>query len=209
MSRARGVGVTATRLGATIGVMDAPATSDNDVQQRAIARIAAGDEDAFSAFYREHLDAVVAFFARRVGDRELAFDLTAETFAAVVAGAGAYRGEAPPVAWLFGIARNKLRESLRRDRVADAARRRLGLEPVLVEDSDLRRIEERVTSGEGALSRALAGLTEPTRLALLARLVEEEEYGEIAARMRCSEQVVRQRVHRGLKQLRAGLGEEP
>ena len=33
-------------------------------------------------------------------------------------------------------------------------------------------------------------------------------YGEIAVRLRCSEQVVRQRVHRGLKQLRANLEEE-
>jgi RNA polymerase sigma-70 factor (ECF subfamily) len=173
-----------------------------------LAKIAAGDEDAFSVFYREHLDAVVAFFARRVGDRELAFDLTAETFAAVVSGAGAYRGDAPPVAWLFGIARNKLRESLRHDRVADEARRRLRLEPLLVEDADLRRVEERAAGGEGALDHALAELPESTRAALLARLVEERDYGEIAARLRCSEQVVRQRVHRGLKQLRAGLEEK-
>ena len=177
-------------------------------QPSTVARIAAGDEQAFAAFYREHLDAIVAFFARRVGDRELAFDLTAETFAAVVAGAGGYRGDAPPAAWLFGIARNKLRESLRHDRVADAARRRLRLEPLIVEDADLRRIEERNTAGEHALSVALAELPEDTRAALLARLVEEQDYGEIAERLRCSEQVIRQRVHRGLKQLRAGLQEK-
>jgi RNA polymerase sigma-70 factor (ECF subfamily) len=170
--------------------------------------IAAGDDAAFAVFYREHLDAVVAFFQRRVSDRELAFDLTAETFAAVVVSAGAYGGDAPPVAWLFGIARNKLRESLRRDRVADAARRRLGMEPIALDDEALQRVEERAGSGESALMRALDDLGEATRAALLARLVEELQYGEIAARLRCSEQVVRQRVHRGLKQLRANLREE-
>jgi RNA polymerase sigma-70 factor (ECF subfamily) len=51
-------------------------------------------------------------------------------------------------------------------------------------------------------------LPEATRSALLERLVEEREYGEIAARLSCSEQVVRQRVHRGLKTLRANLREE-
>jgi len=101
-----------------------------------------GRADAFSAFYREHLDVVLAFFRRRVSDRELAFDLTAETFAAVVVGAGTYAGEAPPVAWLFGIARNKLRESLRRDRVQEAARHRLGLEPILLDNVDLERVED-------------------------------------------------------------------
>ncbi len=183
----------------------APSRSD---EATLLSRIAAGDDDAFSAFYREHLDAVVAFFRRRVGDRELALDLSAETFAAVVVSAGTYGGDAPPVAWLFGIARNKLRESLRRDRVADAARRRLGMEPVVFDDADLRRVEERAGSGEGDLTRALGALPEATRTALLARLVEEQEYGAIAARLRCSEQVVRQRVHRGLKQLRADLKEE-
>jgi len=173
-----------------------------------LRRIAAGDDEAFSLFYREHLDAVVAFFARRVGDRELAFDLTAETFAAVVVSAGTYSGDAPAVAWLFGIARNKLRESLRRDRVADAARRRLGMEPIALDDAALERVEERAGSGEGALQLALEALPELTRSALLARLVEERDYGEIAARLQCSEQVVRQHVHRGLKTLRANLREE-
>jgi RNA polymerase sigma factor (sigma-70 family) len=184
--------------------MDSSRDQDADL----LRRVAAGDEDAFSAFYREHLDAVVAFFQRRVGDRELAFDLTAETFAAVVVSAGSYSGDAPPVAWLFGIARNKLRESLRRDRVADGARRRLGMEPIALDDAALERVEERATTGEDELQRALAELAQDTRAALLERLVEEREYGEIAARLECSEQVVRQRVHRGLKQLRASLEEE-
>jgi RNA polymerase sigma-70 factor (ECF subfamily) len=182
--------------------------SSRDDESGLLRRVAAGDEDAFSAFYREHLDAVVAFFARRVGDRELAFDLTAETFAAVVVGAGSYSEDAPPVAWLFGIARNKLRESLRRDRVADAARRRLRMEPIALDDAALERVEERAGSGESDLQRALSELPPDTRVALLARLVEEQDYGEIAARLECSEQVVRQRVHRGLKALRANLREE-
>lgn len=90
---------------------------------------ARGDDDAFAAFYRRYVPAVTGFFLRRVGDGELAFDLTAETFAAVAAGCGRFRaGEAPAGAWLFGIAANKLRESLRRGRVEADARRRLGLE---------------------------------------------------------------------------------
>ncbi len=182
-------------------------TGSNDASL--LSRIAGGDDGAFSEFYREHLDAVVAFFMRRVGDRELALDLTAETFAAVVVGAGAYSEQAPPVAWLFGIARNKLRDSYRRKRVEDAARRRLRMEPLVLDSVDLERVEERAASGESSLARLLEQLPEQTRTALMARLVEEQEYSDIAAQLQCSEQVVRQRVHRGLKRLRAGLGEEP
>jgi RNA polymerase sigma factor (sigma-70 family) len=173
----------------------------------ALRRSAAGDQEAFSAFYRKHLDTVLAFFMRRVSDRELALDLTAETFATVVVSAGTYRGDGPPVAWLLGIARNKLRESLRQDRVADVARRRLGIEPLALDDAGLALVEERAGRGESALMRALQELPEDTRTALLARVVGEQEYGDIAARLRCSEQVVRQRVHRGLERLRTGMKE--
>jgi RNA polymerase sigma-70 factor (ECF subfamily) len=169
--------------------------------------IAAGDDAAFAVFYRAHVDGIVAFFRRRVESPELAFDLAAETFAAVVVSAESFNGDAPAVAWLFGIARNKLRESLRRARVEDAARRRLGLHPIVLTDSDLEHVDEMADGGE-ALHRALATLSGPTREALLARHVEELEYTEIAARMACSEQVVRQRVHRGLTRLRASLKEE-
>jgi RNA polymerase sigma factor (sigma-70 family) len=172
-----------------------------------VRAIAAGDDAAFAVFYRAHVDGIVAFFRRRVESPELAFDLTAETFAAVVVSAESFNGDAPAVAWLFGIARNKLRESLRRERVEDAARRRLGLEPIVLADTDIERIDEMADGGH-ALARELAALPEPTREALLARHVEELEYAEIATRLACSEQVVRQRVHRGLSQLRAGLKEE-
>jgi RNA polymerase sigma-70 factor (ECF subfamily) len=185
-------------------MMRAERQGDDDL----LRRIAQGDDAAFSKFYRSHLDAIVAFFRRRVGDSELAFDLTAETFAAVIVSAASYKGDAPPLAWLYGIARNKLRESLRRGRVEDAARRRLGMEPITLHDTDLERVEDRATAGGSDLSRQLAALPALTRDALLARLVEELEYEEIAARLGCSEQVVRQRVHRGLTRLRAGMKEE-
>lgn len=170
-----------------------------------LTRIAAGDDRAFAAFYRAHLDAVIAFFRRRVADPELAFDLAAETFAAVVVSASSYAGDGVVAAWLYGIARNKLRESMRRGRVEDAARARLGAEPVALTDRDLERIEERAAAGDGALERELAALPEPTRRALLARVVAERGYDDIAAELCCSEQVVRQRVHRGLRRLRAGM----
>jgi RNA polymerase sigma-70 factor (ECF subfamily) len=172
-----------------------------------IARIAAGDEDAFSAFYRAHVGGVLAFLRKRVGDPELAFDLTAETFAAVVVGASSFSGDGPAVGWLYGIARNKLRESLRRGRIEDDARTRLGMERIVVEDEGLERVEAAATAGESQLALELKRLPELTRRALVSRIVTEREYSEIAAELECSEQVARQRVHRGLTRLRAVLKE--
>ena len=43
---------------------------------------ARADPLAFGAFYRRHEERMLAFFLGRVGDAEVAADLTAETFAA-------------------------------------------------------------------------------------------------------------------------------
>ena len=170
-----------------------------------LAAAAGGDDRAFAVFYRRHLDGVVAFLRRRVPAPEQAFDLAAETFAVVALTPGAYRGEGPATGWLYGIARNVLRGSLRSGRIEDAARRRLQLEPTFLTDDDLAAVEDRSAAGAEPLRAALDALPDAMREALLARVVEERPYPEIAAELECSEHVVRQRVHRGLARLRAGL----
>ena len=73
------------------------------------------DPDAVERFYREHVEAVQRFVARRVEDRYLAADLTADVFVAVIESAGSYRrSRGEPVAWLYGIARNVVAGERRR-----------------------------------------------------------------------------------------------
>jgi RNA polymerase sigma factor (sigma-70 family) len=175
-----------------------------------LTRFAGGDPDAFVAFYRRHLPAILGFFLRRTGDPELTADLTAEVFAAALLAAERYRpGERPALAWLYGIAAHKLADSRRRGRVEDDARRRLALEPLTIDDAGLARVEELADVGAGAdgLEDAMVSLPDSQRDAVLARVVHERPYAEIAAEMRCSEHLVRQRVSRGLRALRAQITE--
>src|SRR5580698_2965522 len=96
-----------------------------------VAAIVARDEAAFTVLYRRYLPLVARWCLRETGNREIAADLSAEVFAAALISARRYRPEQGSVlAWLLGIARNKLLESRRRNRVEDSARRRLRLEPV-------------------------------------------------------------------------------
>jgi RNA polymerase sigma-70 factor (ECF subfamily) len=178
------------------------ASQDDDL----LTRFAAGDPDAFVVFYRRHLGAMLGFFLRRTGDPELTADLTAEVFAAALIGAGGYRpGERPELAWLYGIAAHKLADSRRRGRVEDEARRRLALEPLTIDDADLAQVEEIASLGDA--QAALMSLPPEQRDSVLARVVHERSYAEIAGQMHCSEMLVRQRVSRGLRALRARMKE--
>jgi RNA polymerase sigma-70 factor (ECF subfamily) len=171
-----------------------------------LAQFAAGDAEAFVAFYRRHLTAVLGFFLHRTGNPELTADLTAEVFAAALLAAERYRpGERPALAWLYGIAAHKLADSRRRGRVEDDARRRLALEPLVIDDEELARVQE--MADPGAAEAAVLTLPPAQRDAVLARVVDERPYAEIAQEMQCSELLVRQRVSRGLRALRAHIQE--
>ena len=135
----------------------------------------ARDPAAFGTFYERHERLVLGFCMRRVGDPELAADLAAETFAAALVGARRYRaGGAPASAWLVGIARNVLASSVRRSQVEDRARRRLGMEPIALDDELLARIER--LGGDARVEALLARLTPEQSDAVRARVLEEEDY---------------------------------
>jgi RNA polymerase sigma factor (sigma-70 family) len=98
-----------------------------------------------------------------------------------------------------------LGHSLRRGQVDSRARERLDLAPLALEDSDLERVLALADAGRGPATRLLAELPVPERTALVARVIDERSYAEIAARLGCSELVARKRVSRGLARLRTGL----
>lgn len=183
--------------------------SRSDADLLAAVGVAEDGSEAFGEFYRRYEDAVLGYLRRRVSGPELAADLAAETFAAAIEAAPRFRVSASvdgrALGWLLTIAHNKLLTSLRRGRVADEARRRLALtEPLVLVDHALERVDELASLPE-QLGTLVADLPAAQREALLARVVDERPYPEIAAELRCSELVVRQRVSRALSRLRRRL----
>ena len=179
------------------------ADASEDQDAALVAAVAARDDVAFAVLYRRYLPVVLRWYLRETGNREVAADLSAEVFAAARISAHRYRAERGSVlAWLLGIARNKLLESRRRKRVEDSARRRLRLEPVALTDADLERVVE-LASLDDEIHVLVGRLPVPMRKALAARVVHGRSYEEIAAELCCSESVVRQRVSRALRTLRA------
>lgn len=170
---------------------------------------AVSDRGAFAVFYERHERDVIGFFGAVTRRPDVAADLTAETFAAALQGVAGFdpeRGNARM--WLFGIARNLLAASARRGRVESAARRRIGLDPLVLRAHHIELIEDLVAAeGDAIVAAWLAELPADEAHALRARVLDELAYADIAGDLRCSEAVVRKRVSRGLGRLRRRMSE--
>lgn len=174
-------------------------------REEELAAAARSDAAGFAAFYRHFERPMLGFFMRATGRPEVAADLTAETFACALESIASFDPQkGRPDQWLFGIARNVLGASHRQGRVEAAARKRLGLPTLVVDDHALESIA-RLSPGEDQATLALRGLPEVQRHAIEARILQERDYADIAADLRCSEAVVRQRVSRGLRAVRTRL----
>ena len=152
---------------------------------------------------------LLAYFVRRTLDAQVAADLTAETLAEAYASRRRFRdrGDGSASAWLYAIAARKLARYLRRLRVEDAARRRLGMERIELGADDVERIEalidfERVGR---EVRDAFDALRTDQREALRLGVIEGRSYREMAAELGCTEETARARVSRGLKRLAAQL----
>jgi RNA polymerase sigma-70 factor (ECF subfamily) len=160
---------------------------------------------AFEQIYIRHERLILAYFRRRTRSADLAVDLTAETFVAALQSAPRFkRSDTPAVGWLLGIARHKLLRSIEKGRVEDRARRRLGTQRLEFDDDELERVDRLATAPAAAL---LSKLPQDQADAIRARILEEQPYDVIAARLRCSPLVARKRVSRGLATLRDVLEE--
>jgi RNA polymerase sigma factor (sigma-70 family) len=166
--------------------------------------LSARDGASFELFYRRYAERMLGYFVRRTRDAELAADLTAETFAAALAGRRRYRPAAGGAsAWLYGIASKKLVDAQRRGYAERRAQRRLGMERIELTDEDIARIESLAGLEAGELIEVLVP---DQRVAVQAHVVDGREYAEIAHDLNVSEAVVRKRVSRGLAALRHRMG---
>jgi RNA polymerase sigma factor (sigma-70 family) len=144
--------------------------------------------DAFAS----HEARVFTYLRRMVGDREVARDLTQETFVRALRNARRYPGDAPVEAWLLGIARNVFLEWLRK------AGRERAVErvdpPGSIEASDAERVD---------VERALARLEPEHREVLVLRFSLDLPGDEVARLLGISHDAVRQRVARAKDAFRA------
>src|SRR5437588_13157 len=158
------------------------------------------DVEAFGVFYRRHVERVLGFLAARLGNAELAADLTAEVFAAALLASARFdpaRGTAN--SWLYGIVAHKLASASRRGAAERRGRRRLGIAEVRLDSEDVEWIESLARGQQGRLAmELLAELPGDQRDLLTARVIHERPYDDLAGEHQLTEATIRKRVSRGL-----------
>jgi RNA polymerase sigma-70 factor (ECF subfamily) len=173
------------------------AAAEHPSDEELIARITAGDREAFAALYRRRRSDVYRFALHVGGSPAVADDVTQDVFMAVIHGAGRYRPDrAGVVPWLLGIARNHVRRSLHQrptvslpDDDSEAAR-------TLAIDADpLAGLARRQHAD--ALRRAVLDLPVKYREAVVLCDLQELSYEDAANVLGCAIGTVRSRLHRG------------
>ncbi|HSK48920.1 MAG TPA: RNA polymerase sigma factor [Solirubrobacterales bacterium] len=158
----------------------------------------------FSRLYREQGRAILAYALRRVGDREDAADVVAETFLIAWRRLGEVPADAGARLWLYAVARRVIANLHRTER----RRTRLGLR--IAETLRTELATHPTHDGEAAqVLRAMAELSDDDRELLLLVSWEDLSPGEAARVLGVSSLAARSRLHRARRRLRALVDDEP
>ena len=177
-------------------------------ESRLIQRAQRGDRAAYAELYDSHYDAVYRYCYYRVGDAELAQDLTAEVFVRMVEKLHRFKVRGRPLlAWLYTIARNLTADLYReKGKVAHLA---LDEASALAagDESDLAQAVDRSLRAD-CLAAALDHLTEDQRRVILLKFMEGRSNGQVARILNKSEGAVKSLQHRALSALRRAIERE-
>lgn len=180
-----------------------------------VARVYQGDPEAFRLIFERYSRPLISFIFDLVGNRELAEELTQEAFVRAYRKLPTMREETKLSTWLFGIARNVARESMRA-RVRDNSHVDLEDEAVLnLSDTEPVPVD-RLLGKElnDLIRRSLAMLDEDKRLVFTLKVFQQCSYEEIAEITGFSIAKLKTDLHRARSEMRrrikpyVGVGHE-
>lgn len=161
-------------------------------REKLVARVRAGDEEAFGELYREFSPLVHGILIARLPRQEVQ-DIVQEVFLSAYKNIGSLKDENALGGWLARIARNHVAEHYRRSRPEDEL-------PEEMPGKGSRHAEA------ADVMRAIRSLPEAYSETLTLRLVEGMTGNEIAAATGLKPESVRVNLHRGMEMLRQKLG---
>lgn len=186
-----------------------PRFSDLEVDEITLAAARSGDSRAREGIYRSFSGPVFNLARRLLGGQAQAEEVLQDTFVEVLTNLGAYRGEAPFAFWIRRIAVNKCLMTLRSPWHSRRASLELAEEtPAAGESTAHADFSPCRMVDQVALERALAGLTDTSRLVVWLHDVEGYTHGEIAALLGKTASYSKSRLARAHARMQALLDNE-
>jgi RNA polymerase sigma-70 factor (ECF subfamily) len=171
-----------------------------------IDRARAGDPEAFQAIFQRFVRPVQAFIYHMLGDKAGAEELTQETFVRAYRRLDRIEAGSRPSTWLFGIARNVVREAIRN--------RRRSLREVDLNDATLPVLRDaRAGPDENFMTqelqrvirRSVRELSNDQRLVFVLKVLHRMRYEEISVITGSSIGKLKTDLHRARLQVRQRL----
>jgi RNA polymerase sigma-70 factor (ECF subfamily) len=173
-----------------------------------VARACQGDQEAFRLIFERYSRPLISFIYDQVGNRDVADELTQETFVRAYRSLHTLRTETKLSTWLFGIAKNVARESLRA-RVRDD--RNVDLDDKLVLNlSDHGPVPVKQLLNKElneVIQNSLALLDEDKRLVFTLKVFQQCSYEEIAEITGFSIPKLKTDLHRARTEMRRRVGQ--
>jgi RNA polymerase sigma-70 factor (ECF subfamily) len=173
-------------------------TSGLPGDDRLLVEAAKKDPSRFAELYELNFTRVYAYIARRVGDRDVAQDLTSDVFHKALASIQSFEWRGVPfIGWLLRIAANMIVDRSKR------SGREVSGQDDLPDPSTQPNLEE--IDQHARLFRLVEQLPPDQRRVIGMRFAEEKSIREIATELGRSEGAVKQLQFRALQNLRARL----
>jgi len=190
----------------------------SDLTDPAVVELARkGSEAAYRELLTRYERPVFSLVFRMVRDREMAEDLSQETFIKVLNNLDRYSPEFKFSSWLFKIANNLTIDHLRRrrldtisiegapDAITSESARATSITVVSGNESPLEELESKELGS--AIERAIGKLRPEYRACIMLRHVEDKSYEEIAEIVKLPLGTVKTYIHRARHELRTALGD--
>ena len=187
-----------------------------DADLKSLEKIQRGDESGLTELMSRHRDALFHFIYRYVANEADAAELTEETFFRVYQNANRFQPKAKVVTWIFSIAGNLCRDSIRKNK---KRRGDLSLDAEIAGTSGVQRgdtftSDSRNPSESTISNEALAGvhaeifaLPHKLKFPFIFCILEDNSYDACAEVLKTSRKTVETRIYRARKLLREKLSD--
>jgi len=186
----------------TLSVIEGEDTRAEDPdEQGLLERASRADPEALGALYDRYVGRIYSYIYHRVGQADLAEDLTAQVFARMLEAIREGRGWRTSFSgWLYRIAHNLVIDHYRRRGRATFVELEEA-QPIVADEADpVRKVEARLESEH--LRAALAKLTEEQAQVIALRFLDEFSIAEVAAMMDKTEGAIKALQYRAVLALR-------